>query len=59
MSLSRYFLKNYLGEASGIFNYIQSLKITIPSNTTICDFFMFEISEYKARANNYQTKLTN
>lgn len=49
----------FLGEASGILNYMQSLNISIPSNTTICDFFMFEISEYKARSNNYETRLTN
>lgn len=36
-----------------------SLSISIPTNTTICDFFMFEISDYKAKDKNYVTPLTN
>lgn len=36
-----------------------SLNLTIPTNTTVCDFFMFEISEYKKRTQNYTTKLNS
>ena len=44
-----------IGLASGITDYLLSLQISITTNTTICDFFMFEISDYKAKKNNYKT----
>jgi hypothetical protein len=49
----------YQGVAAGITEYMLSLSISIPTNTTICDFFMFEISDYKAKNKNYVTPLTN
>ena len=48
----------YQGDASAITEYMMSLKIHIPTKTTICDFFMFEISEFKERTMKYQTPLT-
>lgn len=48
-----------LGLASEIMNYMTSLSITIPTNTTVCDYFMFEISEYKKRTKNYTTKFNS
>ena len=38
---------------------MMSLSIAIPTNTTVCDYFMFEISEYKRRTQNYTTKLNS
>ena len=37
----------YQGPAAAITEYMLSLGIKIPAKTTICDYFMFEISEYK------------
>lgn len=48
----------YQGKAAGIADYMVSLGIKIPAKTTICDFFMFEISEYKQRTEKYETLLT-
>lgn len=45
--------------AGGITEYMMSLSIAIPTNTTVCDYFMFEISEYKRRTQNYTTKLNS
>jgi hypothetical protein len=36
-----------------------SLNLIVPSKTTISDYFMLEISEYKARTNEHQTKLNS
>jgi hypothetical protein len=36
-----------------------SLNIVVPAKTTISDYFMLEISEYKARAENHITKFTS
>lgn len=50
----------YQGVATGILKYMVGLGITVPTNTTVCDYFMFEISDYKSKTNNnYQTKLNN
>ena len=42
----------YQGLAAGILEYMVSLSITVPAKSTVCDYFMFEISEYKSRTNN-------
>jgi ABC-type multidrug transport system ATPase subunit len=47
------------GLASGITEYMMSLNISIPANTTICDYFMFEISAYKENLKNEKTKLNS
>ena len=47
-----------IGPAAAITDYLLSLSIAIPTNTTICDFFMFETSDYKAKAKNYKTNFT-
>ena len=50
----------YQGVAAGILEYMMALGITVPANTTVCDYFMFEISDYKSRTNNnYQTRLNS
>lgn len=36
-----------------------SLNITIPAKTTICDYFMFEISQFKARTQQHVSKLNS
>lgn len=47
----------YQGPASKITNYMQALKIAIPEHSTISDFFIWEISEFKAQKNGYVTPL--
>jgi len=37
----------YQGPATDILSYMNTLKIPIPNNNTISDFFMMEISAYK------------
>ena len=59
-SLDRLILLNkgstiYQGAASGIGEYMMGLGISIPTKTTICDFFMMEISEYKHSREGYDT----
>lgn len=45
----------YQGLANKIQDYFASLNIKIPQNSTICDFFMWEISDFNAQKNNYTT----
>ena len=49
----------YDGSASQIASYIQSLGIQVPLKTNISDFFMFEMSEFKARTSTYTSPLNN
>lgn len=49
----------YQGPASKISEYMTSLKISIPKHSTISDFFIWEISEFKAQKNTYMSPLNN
>jgi ABC-type multidrug transport system ATPase subunit len=48
----------YQGSAALIGSYMQTLSISVPTNSTISDFFMMEISTYKKDTMNYFTPLT-
>lgn len=44
----------YQGQASEIGFYLENkLHLTVPKNSTICDFFMMELSDYKKKKLNY------
>ena len=47
----------YQGPAYQIADYMKSLKIDVDQKATVSDFFMMEISEYKAQKENYVTPL--
>jgi hypothetical protein len=48
----------YQGKAEQVYDYLsRSLKITVPINSTISDFFMMEISEYKGTKYDHKTLL--
>ena len=47
----------YQGTAKAIETYMNSLGVVVPKNSTICDHFMMEISEYKRVNKNYDTPL--
>ena len=49
----------YQGPANKITNYMTSLKIAIPEHSTVSDFFIWEISEFKAQKNGYVSPLNN
>ena len=49
----------YQGEANKIGKYMEGLGIQLSLKSTICDFFMMEISEYKANKEDYQTPLNH
>lgn len=57
-SLDRLLLLNkgqtiYQGPADTVRDYLKSLSIQVPAKTTISDFFMMELSDYKAKNQNY------
>lgn len=44
----------YQGQADRIDSYLENkLGLTIPKNSTICDYFMMELSEFKKIKSNY------
>ena len=45
----------YEGRASNVMNYMLDLGINVNKKYTVCDAFMFETSEYKAKTESYQT----
>ncbi len=48
----------YQGKAQGIYDYMVSeLKMVVPLNSTLSDFFMMEISEYKSERCEHRTLL--
>lgn len=47
----------YQGPAQKIQNYLNDIDVKIPEHTTICDFFIWEISEYNAQKNKYTSPL--
>lgn len=47
----------YQGKAQEIGNYISELGVAIPTHSTICDFFIWEISEFKAVKDKYASPL--
>lgn len=47
----------YQGNAQAIDKYISSLGIVVPLTSTICDFFIWEISDFKAIKEKYTTPL--
>lgn len=48
----------YQGKAQGIYDYmVDELKIVVPLNSTLSDFFMMEISEYKSEKFEHKTLL--
>jgi len=49
----------YQGPADGIGNYLRQIGIEPSVNSTISDFFMMEISDYKANKLNYKTPFNN
>lgn len=49
----------YQGKAQEIDKYITSLGIIIPRLSTICDFFIWEISDFKAQQQKYSTPLNS
>lgn len=49
----------YQGKAQDIDKYITSLGIDIPKLSTISDFFIWEISEFKAQQQKYSTPLNS
>jgi hypothetical protein len=47
----------YQGPASKISAYLTQLNISIPTHTSISDFFIWEISEFKAQKDKYASPL--
>lgn len=47
----------YQGPASKILEYMRGLNISVPVSSTISDFFMMEISQYKRDKEQYETPL--
>ena len=45
----------YQGEASLVESYMKSIAINVQNTSTISDFFMMEISNFKQEANDYHT----
>jgi hypothetical protein len=50
----------YQGEANRVGSYLENkLGVAIPKTSTICDFFMMELSEFKKKKENYETPFNN
>jgi ABC-type multidrug transport system ATPase subunit len=45
----------YQGPANGVANYLQKLGVTVPSTSTVSDFMMMELSDFKKVKTNYET----
>ena len=49
----------YQGLANEVEPYLQKLGVEVSKTSTICDFFMMELSEYKRKKLNYETPFNN
>jgi hypothetical protein len=49
----------YQGLANEVEPYLQKLGVEVSKTSTICDFFMMELSDYKKKKLNYETPFNN
>lgn len=45
----------YQGRADGLADYLQNLGVIVPSTSTVSDFMMMELSDFKKVKTNYET----